>query len=84
MLPFAVYIARDSEIRPLLSQPIHMSTSSGYGSLGSSGSQEHQVSVASSSESSGHCTEEAQKEPVRADVFLCKRWVVWQYWACTW
>lgn len=41
-----------------------MSASSGYGSLGSSGSQEQQVSAASSSESSGHCAEDVRKEPV--------------------
>ncbi|KAM4806491.1 period circadian protein homolog 3 isoform X5 [Urocitellus parryii] len=52
------------QIHKLLLQPIHVSTSSGYGSLGSSGSQEHQVSVDSSSELSGHCLEEVQKEPM--------------------
>uniref|UniRef100_A0A8C9UVX7 PAS domain-containing protein n=1 Tax=Spermophilus dauricus TaxID=99837 RepID=A0A8C9UVX7_SPEDA len=52
------------QIHKLLLQPIHGSTSSGYGSLGSSGSQEHQVSVDSSSESSRHCMEEVQKEPM--------------------
>ncbi|XP_006885975.1 PREDICTED: period circadian protein homolog 3 [Elephantulus edwardii] len=52
------------QIHKLLLQPVHMSASSGYGSLGSSGSQEHHVSVASSSESSGHCVEEIQKEPM--------------------
>uniref|UniRef100_A0A8D2AP47 PAS domain-containing protein n=1 Tax=Sciurus vulgaris TaxID=55149 RepID=A0A8D2AP47_SCIVU len=52
------------QIRKLLLQPIHSSASSGYGSRGSSGSQEQQVSVASSSESSGPCAEEAQKEPM--------------------
>ncbi|XP_017513283.3 period circadian protein homolog 3 isoform X8 [Manis javanica] len=52
------------QIHKLLLQPVHMSTSSGYGSLGSSGSQEHHISVASSSECSGHCVEETQKEPM--------------------
>ncbi|XP_047397260.1 period circadian protein homolog 3 isoform X2 [Sciurus carolinensis] len=52
------------QIRKLLLQPIHSSASSGYGSPGSSGSQEQQVSVVSSSESSGPCAEEAQKEPM--------------------
>ncbi|XP_058160719.1 period circadian protein homolog 3 [Dasypus novemcinctus] len=51
------------QIHKLLLQPVHISASSGYGSLGSSGSQEHHISVASSSESSGHCVEEPQKEP---------------------
>ncbi|XP_021512009.1 period circadian protein homolog 3 isoform X2 [Meriones unguiculatus] len=50
------------QIHRLLLQPVHASASSGYGSLGSSGSQEQHVSVTSSSESSGHCPEEAQKE----------------------
>ncbi|XP_053776119.1 period circadian protein homolog 3 isoform X4 [Desmodus rotundus] len=52
------------QIHKLLLQPVHMSASSGYGSLGSSGSQEQHVSVASSSESSGPCGEDAQKEPL--------------------
>lgn len=51
------------QIHKLLLQPVHGSTSSGYGSLGSSGSQEQQASVASSSESSGHCAEGA-KDPM--------------------
>ncbi|CAO2590107.1 Period circadian protein homolog 3 [Lemmus lemmus] len=50
------------QIQRLLLRPIHASVSSGYGSLGSSGSQEQHVSIPSSSESSGHCVEEAQKE----------------------
>ncbi|XP_036084172.1 period circadian protein homolog 3 isoform X4 [Rousettus aegyptiacus] len=52
------------QIHKLLLQPVPMSASSGYGSLGSSGSQEQQVSAASSSESSGHCAEDARKEPL--------------------
>ncbi|XP_058408788.1 period circadian protein homolog 3 isoform X3 [Diceros bicornis minor] len=52
------------QIHKLLLQPVHVSASSGYGSLASSGSQEHHISVASSSESSGHCAEEIQKEPL--------------------
>ncbi|XP_038190060.1 period circadian protein homolog 3 isoform X3 [Arvicola amphibius] len=50
------------QIHRLLLQPVHASASSGYGSLGSSGSQEQHVSIPSSSESSGHCVEDAQKE----------------------
>lgn len=50
------------QIHRLLLQPVHGSASSGYGSLGSSGSQEQHISVTSSSESSGHCVEEAQQE----------------------
>ncbi|XP_008516213.2 period circadian protein homolog 3 isoform X4 [Equus przewalskii] len=52
------------QIHKLLLQPVHVSASSGYESLGSSGSQEYHLSAASSSESSGHCAEEAQKEPL--------------------
>ncbi|XP_066231029.1 period circadian protein homolog 3 isoform X3 [Saccopteryx leptura] len=52
------------QIHKLLLQPTHVSTSSGYGSLGSSGSQEQHVSAASSSESSGPCVEDARKEPL--------------------
>ncbi|KAM5320352.1 period circadian protein homolog 3 isoform 1-T2 [Glossophaga mutica] len=52
------------QIHKLLLQPVHVSASSGYGSLGSSGSQEQHVSVASSSESSGPCGEDARKEPL--------------------
>ncbi|XP_052573355.1 period circadian protein homolog 3 isoform X3 [Peromyscus californicus insignis] len=50
------------QIHKLLLQPVHASASSGYGSLGSSGSQEQHISITSSSEASGHCMEEAQKE----------------------
>ncbi|XP_055117196.1 period circadian protein homolog 3 isoform X2 [Symphalangus syndactylus] len=50
------------QIYKLLLQPVHMSVSSGYGSLGSSGSQEQLVSIASSSEASGHCVEETKVE----------------------
>ncbi|XP_028613648.1 period circadian protein homolog 3 [Grammomys surdaster] len=50
------------QIHKLLLQPVHASASSGYGSLGSSGSQEQHVSISSSSESSAHCAEEAQQE----------------------
>ncbi|XP_042637114.1 period circadian protein homolog 3 [Orycteropus afer afer] len=52
------------QIQKLLLQPVHVTASSGYGSLGSSGSQEHYISIASSSESSGHCGEEIQKKPM--------------------
>ncbi|XP_015421401.1 PREDICTED: period circadian protein homolog 3 [Myotis davidii] len=52
------------QIHKLLSQPVHGSASSGYGSLGSSGSQEQHVSVTSSGESSGPGAEDAQKEPL--------------------
>uniref|UniRef100_A0A4W2I2Y2 PAS domain-containing protein n=1 Tax=Bos indicus x Bos taurus TaxID=30522 RepID=A0A4W2I2Y2_BOBOX len=52
------------QIQKLLLQPVHRSMSSGYGSLGSSGSQEPQVSLASSSESSGHGVDEVPKAPL--------------------
>uniref|UniRef100_A0A8C0HWG9 Period circadian regulator 3 n=1 Tax=Balaenoptera musculus TaxID=9771 RepID=A0A8C0HWG9_BALMU len=52
------------QIHRLLLQPVHGSASSGYGSPGSSGSQEHRLSTASSSESSGRCVEEVQKAPL--------------------
>ncbi|XP_031469141.1 period circadian protein homolog 3 isoform X6 [Phasianus colchicus] len=51
------------QIYKLLLQPVHSNVSSGYGSLGSSGSYEHYISVASSSDSNGNCAEETQ-EPV--------------------
>ncbi|XP_059944894.1 period circadian protein homolog 3 isoform X6 [Mesoplodon densirostris] len=52
------------QIHRLLLEPVHGSTSSGYGSLGSSGSQERHLSIASSSESSGRCAEEVQEAPL--------------------
>ncbi|KAB0343421.1 hypothetical protein FD754_020347 [Muntiacus muntjak] len=52
------------QIQKLLLQPIHGSMSSGYGSLGSSGSQEPQVSLVSSSESSRHGMDEVPKAPL--------------------
>ncbi|KAI4563130.1 hypothetical protein MJT46_010739 [Ovis ammon polii x Ovis aries] len=51
------------QIQKLLLQPVHGSKSSGYGSLGSSGSQEPQVSLASS-ESSGHGVDEVPEAPL--------------------
>ncbi|KAL6081962.1 hypothetical protein STEG23_002216, partial [Scotinomys teguina] len=50
------------QIHKLLLQPVHAGASSGYGSLGSSASQEQHISITSSSEASGHWMEEAQKE----------------------
>ncbi|XP_064893810.1 period circadian protein homolog 3 isoform X3 [Columba livia] len=56
---------------PLI-QPVHSNVSSGYGSLGSSGSYEHYISIASSSDSNGNCAEEIQEpmtlQQVCADV----------------
>ncbi|XP_047923337.2 period circadian protein homolog 3 isoform X5 [Anser cygnoides] len=51
------------QIYKLLLQPVHSSISSGYDSLGSSGSYEHYISIASSSDSNGNCAEETQ-EPI--------------------
>nr|XP_033778422.1 period circadian protein homolog 3 [Geotrypetes seraphini] len=52
------------QIYKLLLQPVHNNGSSGYGSLGSNGSYEHYISMASSSDSNGNCVEEVQKEPM--------------------
>ncbi|NWU59555.1 PER3 protein, partial [Dromas ardeola] len=49
------------QIYKLLLQPVHSNVSSGYGSLGSNGSYEHYISIASSSDSSGNCAEEVQE-----------------------
>ncbi|NXT29173.1 PER3 protein, partial [Syrrhaptes paradoxus] len=51
------------QIYKVLLQPVHSSVSSGYGSLGSNGSYEHYISIASSSDSNGNCAEEIQ-EPI--------------------
>ncbi|XP_066463461.1 period circadian protein homolog 3 isoform X2 [Eleutherodactylus coqui] len=51
------------QIYKVLLQPVHNNGSSGYGSLGSNGSYEHYISIASSSESNGNCVDETQKEP---------------------
>ncbi|NWR35223.1 PER3 protein, partial [Tachuris rubrigastra] len=60
------------QIYKLLLQPVHSNVSSGCGSLGSSGSYEHYISIASSSDSNGNCTEEIQEpmtlQQVCADV----------------
>lgn len=64
-------ISVDKEIKELqgqiykvLLQPVHNNGSSGYGSLGSNGSYEHYISIASSSDSNGNCVDEAHKEPM--------------------
>ncbi|XP_061492707.1 period circadian protein homolog 2 isoform X2 [Rhineura floridana] len=51
------------QIHRLLSQPVHNSGSSGYGSLGSNGSHEYLMSVASSSDSNGNNNEDTQRIP---------------------
>lgn len=49
-------------------QPVHNNGSSGYGSLGSNGSHEHYISVASSSDSNGNLWEDTHREPVSRGV----------------
>ncbi|XP_022538010.2 period circadian protein homolog 3 isoform X1 [Astyanax mexicanus] len=51
-------------IYKLFLQPVHNNGSSGYGSLGSNGSHEHYISVASSSDSNGNLWEDSHREPV--------------------
>ncbi|XP_068095025.1 period circadian protein homolog 3 isoform X2 [Hyperolius riggenbachi] len=51
------------QIYKVLLQPVHNNGSSGYGSLGSNGSYEHYISIASSSDSNGNCVDETHKEP---------------------
>ncbi|XP_040182409.1 period circadian protein homolog 3 isoform X2 [Rana temporaria] len=52
------------QIYKVLLQPVHNNGSSGYGSLGSNGSYEHYISIASSSDSNGNCVDESHKEPM--------------------
>ncbi|XP_018408051.1 PREDICTED: period circadian protein homolog 3 [Nanorana parkeri] len=52
------------QIYKVLLQPVHNTGSSGYGSLGSNGSYEHYISIASSSDSNGNCVDESHKEPM--------------------
>uniref|UniRef100_A0A8C0FLG6 Period circadian protein homolog 2 n=1 Tax=Bubo bubo TaxID=30461 RepID=A0A8C0FLG6_BUBBB len=62
------------QIYRLLLQPVHNSGSSGYGSLGSNGSHEHLMSVASSSDSTGNNNEDAHKDkPVALSLFTEKQ-----------
>ncbi|KAK7125878.1 hypothetical protein R3I93_021297 [Phoxinus phoxinus] len=60
-------------IHRYLVQPIHAGSSQGYGSLGSSGSHEHQQGATSSSESNGHASED-QIKPRKPMTFeqICK------------
>lgn len=57
------------QIHKLLLQPVHASASSGYGSLGSSGSQEQHISIASSSEGSGPCGEASKEQMTLQQVY---------------
>nr|XP_020489986.1 period circadian protein homolog 3-like isoform X1 [Labrus bergylta] len=68
-----------SKIYKLFLQPVHNNGSSGYGSLGSNGSHEHYISVASSSDSNGNMWEDSHREPMTlqqicADVNRVKSW----------
>ncbi|XP_039531962.1 period circadian protein homolog 1a isoform X2 [Pimephales promelas] len=60
-------------IQRFLVQPIHAASSKGYGSLGSSGSHEHQQGATSSSESNGHSSGD-QIKPRKPMTFeqICK------------
>ncbi|XP_039611534.1 period circadian protein homolog 2 [Polypterus senegalus] len=60
------------QIHRLLLQPVHNNGSSGYGSLGSNGSHEHLMSVASSSESNGNLNDDSQKTKPRTFQEICK------------
>ncbi|XP_069053461.1 period circadian protein homolog 2 isoform X1 [Lepisosteus oculatus] len=60
------------QIHRLLLQPVHNNGSSGYGSLGSNGSHEHIMSVASSSESNGNANEDSCKLKPRTFQEICK------------
>lgn len=61
------------QIHRLLLQPVHNSGSSGYGSLGSNGSHEHLMSVASSSDSNGNNNEDTQRIPkLTSSLDICK------------
>ncbi|XP_016892253.1 period circadian protein homolog 3 isoform X2 [Cynoglossus semilaevis] len=68
-----------AKIYKLFLQPVHNNGSSGYGSLGSNGSHEHYISVASSSDSNGNLWEDSHREPmilqqICADVNRVKTW----------
>ncbi|KAM3877902.1 period circadian protein homolog 3 [Diretmus argenteus] len=68
-----------AKIYKLFLQPVHKNGSSGYGSLGSNGSHEHYISVASSSDSNGNLWEDSHREAMTlqqicADVNRVKSW----------
>lgn len=68
-----------SKIYKLFLQPVRNNGSSGYGSLGSNGSHEPYISVASSSDSNGNLWEDSRREPMTlqricADVNRVKSW----------
>ncbi|CAG5982627.1 unnamed protein product [Menidia menidia] len=68
-----------AKIYKLFLQPVHNNGSSGYGSLGSNGSHEHYISIASSSDSNGNLWEDSHREPMTlqqicADVNKVQGW----------
>ncbi|XP_036390034.1 period circadian protein homolog 3-like isoform X1 [Megalops cyprinoides] len=68
-----------AQIYRLFLQPVHNNGSSGYGSMGSNGSHEPNISMASSSESNGNAWEDTHREPVTlqqicADINKVKSW----------
>lgn len=68
MIKYLLLLEAVHSLLPSLSlslQPVHNNGSSGYGSLGSNGSHEHYISVASSSDSNGNLWEDSHREPVR-------------------
>ncbi|KAI1892484.1 hypothetical protein AGOR_G00133890 [Albula goreensis] len=68
-----------AQIYRLFLQPVHNNGSSGYGSMGSNGSHEPYVSMASSSDSNGNAWEDTHREPIKmrqicADINKVKSW----------
>ncbi|KAJ8258736.1 hypothetical protein COCON_G00177480 [Conger conger] len=65
-----------AQIYKLFLQPVHNHGSSGYGSLGSNGSHEPYISVASSSDSNGNLWEDREMtlQQISADVNRVKSW----------
>uniref|UniRef100_A0A2D4NFR7 Period circadian protein homolog 2 n=2 Tax=Micrurus spixii TaxID=129469 RepID=A0A2D4NFR7_9SAUR len=60
------------QIHKLLLQPIYNSGSSGYGSLGSNGSHEHLMSVASSGDSNGNNEDIQKVQKTNSSQNICK------------
>ncbi|KAJ8371382.1 hypothetical protein SKAU_G00114100 [Synaphobranchus kaupii] len=68
-----------TQIYRLFLQPVHSKGSSGYGSMGSNGSHEPYISMASSSDSNGNMWEDSHREPLKmqricADSRKIKSW----------
>ncbi|KAK7915890.1 hypothetical protein WMY93_011651 [Mugilogobius chulae] len=64
LVPYEEIKDLQAKIYKLFLQPVHNNGSSGYGSLGSNGSHEHYISVASSSDSNGNLWEDSHREPM--------------------